>query len=45
MDDDARAILNDKPVLVPGEDGLRDIVILEKIYDSAAKNGERLVLG
>lgn len=45
MDDDARAILNDQPVLVPGEDGLRDIVILEKIYESAAKNGERLKLG
>ncbi|MGY5850624.1 Gfo/Idh/MocA family protein [Salegentibacter sp. F14] len=44
MDDDARAILNDQPVLVPGEDGLRDIMILEKIYQSAAKNGERLIL-
>ncbi|MDR9457868.1 MAG: Gfo/Idh/MocA family oxidoreductase [Salegentibacter sp.] len=45
MDDDARAILNKTPVLVPGEDGLRDIVILEKIYESAAKKGERLMLG
>ncbi len=42
MDDDALAIIKDKPVLVPGEDGLRDIVIVEKIYESAAKNGKRL---
>lgn len=44
MDNDSLAILNDEPVLVPGEDGLRDIVILEKIYESAAKNGERLLI-
>lgn len=44
MDNDSLAILNDEPVLVPGEDGLRDIAILEKIYESASKNGERLLL-
>ena len=45
MDDDARAILNDIPVLVPGEEGLRDIAILEKIYESAANKGARIMLG
>lgn len=44
MDDDALAIINDKPVLVPGREGMRDIVILEKIYESASKDGKRLQL-
>ncbi|MGA9326585.1 MAG: Gfo/Idh/MocA family oxidoreductase [Salegentibacter sp.] len=44
MDDDALAILNDRPVMVPGEEGLRDILILEKIYESAAKGGQRISL-
>lgn len=34
MDDDALAILNNKPVLVPGEDGLKDIRVVEAIYRS-----------
>ena len=44
MDDDAMAIINDTPVLVPGTDGLKDIVILEKIYESAARGGKRISL-
>lgn len=44
MDDDALAIINDTPVMVPGEEGLKDVIILEKIYESAAKNGKRLPL-
>lgn len=44
MDDDALAIINDTPVLVPGTDGLKDIVILEKIYESAANEGKRISL-
>lgn len=35
MDDDALAILNDSRVLVPGEEGQRDIRIVEAIYRSA----------
>lgn len=42
MDNDAMAIITNEPVMVPGEDGLRDIVILEKIYESASMNGERV---
>ena len=38
MDDDALAIINDKPVLVPGENGLKDIHIVEKINEAAAKS-------
>ena len=36
MDDDALAIMQNKPMLVPGEEGLRDIRIVEAIYKSAA---------
>ncbi|MDW3195686.1 MAG: Gfo/Idh/MocA family oxidoreductase [Cytophagales bacterium] len=38
MDDDALAIINDSPVLVPGEEGQRDIRIVEAIYQSAKTN-------
>lgn len=38
MDDDALAILQQKPMLVPGEEGLRDIRIVEAIYRSAKTN-------
>ena len=43
MDDDALAIANDKPVLVPGEEGMKDIAIVEAIYKSAAA-GKRITL-
>lgn len=36
MDDDALAIIQSKSLLVPGEEGLRDIRIVEAIYKSAA---------
>jgi glucose-fructose oxidoreductase len=36
MDDDALSIMQGKPMLVPGEEGLRDIRIVEVIYQSAA---------
>lgn len=36
MDDDALAIMQGKPMMVPGEEGLRDIRIVEAIYQSAA---------
>jgi len=35
MDDDARSIKAGTPMLVPGEEGLRDIRIVEAIYQSA----------
>ena len=34
MDDDAQAILQNKPVLVPGEEGLKDIRVVEAVYRS-----------
>ncbi|NJY63464.1 Gfo/Idh/MocA family oxidoreductase [Salinimicrobium sp. CDJ15-81-2] len=42
MDDDALAIINNEPLIAPGEDGLKDIIVLEKIYESAARGGETL---
>jgi glucose-fructose oxidoreductase len=35
MDDDALSIMQQKPMLVPGEEGRRDIRIVEAIYRSA----------
>ncbi len=40
MDDDAEAILQKKPMLVPGEEGLRDIKIVEAIYEAARTGRE-----
>lgn len=40
MDDDALSILQGKPMLVPGEEGLRDIRIVEAIYKAAASGKE-----
>ncbi len=36
MDEDAISIKNKQPMLVPGEEGLRDIRVVEAIYKSAA---------
>ncbi len=43
MDDDALAILENKPVMVPGIEGLKDIRILEAIVESA-NIGERVLI-
>ena len=40
MDDDAKAIMENKPLMVPGEEGLRDIRIVEAIYASAKSGGK-----
>ena len=43
LDDDAMSIMQKKPMLVPGEEGLRDIRLVEAIYKSAAE-GKRVDL-
>ncbi len=43
MDDDALAIINDEPVLVPGDEGMKDIRIVEAIYE-AANSGQKVQL-
>lgn len=40
MDNDALAILNNSPLLVPGEEGLRDIRIVDAIFKSAREGKE-----
>jgi len=43
MDDDAQAIINTTEVIVPGEEGMKDIKIVEAIYTSA-KQGTKINL-
>lgn len=43
MDDDSLSIMQGKPMLVPGEEGLRDIRIVEAIYKSAG-TGQRITI-
>ncbi|MBT8295736.1 MAG: gfo/Idh/MocA family oxidoreductase, partial [Gramella sp.] len=43
MDDDALAIINDQPMMVPGAEGLKDIHIVEKI-NQAAENNSRVLI-
>ena len=43
MDDDALSIMNGKPMLVPGEEGLRDIRVVRAIYESAG-SGKKVSL-
>lgn len=44
MDDDALSIIQGKPMIVPGEEGLRDIRIVEAIYKSAGNKGSKISL-
>lgn len=44
MDDDALAIINDRVVMAPGDEGQKDIRIIEAIFRSAANDGERIPL-
>ena len=40
MDEDAEAIMKGADLIVPGEEGLRDITVVEAIYKSVAQNCE-----
>lgn len=44
MDAFANNVLNDTDVLVPGEMGMRDMYIIEKIYQSMQQNGKEISL-
>ncbi len=44
MDEDAMAVIQNKPVMVPGEEGLKDIRVVEAIHRSAHSN-QRVSLG
>jgi len=45
MDEVAECILNDKPMRVPGEEGLKDMIVVDKIYSSAAMANQRSTKG
>lgn len=40
MDDDALSIMNKNPMMVPGEEGLKDIRVVEAIYRSVTAKGK-----
>jgi glucose-fructose oxidoreductase len=44
MDDDALAIINNKKLMCPGEEGARDIKIVEAIYKSDKAGGKRILI-
>lgn len=44
MDDDALAILRGTAPLVPGEEGVRDMRVVDAVYASARAGGKRIVL-
>ena len=44
MDDDALAIFNNTKVIATGEEGMKDIRIIEAIFASAANGGKRIPL-
>lgn len=44
MDDDALSILNNKAMMVPGIEGLRDIRIVEAILESAANGSKKVMI-
>jgi predicted dehydrogenase len=44
MDAIASAILNDEPSPVPGEEGLKDLKVIEAIYRSAASGGRAAII-
>ena len=43
MDDDALAILNNQPVICTGQDGLKDIRVLNAIQEAASKGAEVII--
>jgi len=44
MDNDALAIINKTTPIVPGQEGMRDIKVVEGIFTSAANNGKTIML-
>ncbi len=44
MNETAQRILDGRPMRVPGEEGLRDMVIVEAIWKSIARNGAKVSL-
>jgi glucose-fructose oxidoreductase len=45
MDEVAWCIINDKPLRVKGDEGLKDIIVVEKIYESIENGGKTMMIG
>ncbi len=45
MDAFARNILDGTPVIASGEDGLKDMIVIDALYKSAKKGGKRIAIG
>lgn len=43
MDEVARCILDDKPMRVPGEEGLKDMIVVDAVYESI-RTGRKIML-
>jgi glucose-fructose oxidoreductase len=43
MDDDAAAIVHGTPLFAPGEEGLKDTIVVEAIYRAAATGGKESI--
>jgi len=44
MDDMCLAIMEKRPSKTPGEEGLRDMIIIDAIRESVRKGGARIIL-
>lgn len=44
LDDDVEAIMKNMPLIAPGEEGLRDIRVVEAVYKSVANGGKLIKL-
>ena len=44
MDEDALSIMENKPVRVPGEEGLRDMIVVDAIFASIAAGGKTITI-
>ena len=44
MDEVAWCIMNDKPMRVKGEEGVKDITVVEKIWESIAQGGKTIMI-
>ena len=44
MDEMCKAIMEGKPSLTPGEEGLRDMIIVDAIKKSVRQNGKKMLI-
>jgi glucose-fructose oxidoreductase len=44
LDDDTDALMKGLSLIAPGEEGLRDIRVVEAVYKSVANGGKRIVI-